>query len=373
MRNLNAMSDSDQPSSPPEFEAAWRAVLARDKRSDGLFVIAVITTGIYCRPSCPARRPRRQNVRIFADPSAAEAAGFRACKRCRPREARPDPARKLAEAARDYLEEWIDETVTLARLAEEVGASPWHLQRTFKKHFGQSPQSYVNSRRLERLRGKLRKEKDVTTAMYEAGFTSSSQLYSQSDARLGMTPGDWRRGGKGVRVRYATADSALGRVLVAATERGVCSVMLGESEEELESALRRELPQASIESGGQELGSWIDEVLRRVSGGSPARKLPIDTPGTDFQRRVWAALTEIPRGETRSYGEIAAALGRPRAARAVARACATNRVAVVVPCHRVVTASGKLGGYRWGTRRKRILLQEEAADFAQSRKGAKKQ
>jgi AraC family transcriptional regulator of adaptative response/methylated-DNA-[protein]-cysteine methyltransferase len=343
----------------PDFDTAWQAVQARDRASDGRFVFAVATTGIYCRPSCPARRPRRRNVRFFAGPEAAEAAGFRACLRCRPREDAHDPGRRLAEAARDYLEAHLDETVTLARLAEEVGASPWHLQRTFKKHLGESPQSYVNSRRLERLRTTLREEDDVTTALYEAGFTSASQLYGQSDARLGMTPGAWRRGGEGVRVRFATAASPLGRVLVGATDRGVCSVLLGDDDQELEAALRRELPGATVEPAGPELDGWVEEVLRRVAGETPARELALDTPGSDFQRRVWAALTEIPRGETRSYGEVAAALGRPSAVRAVARACASNRLAVVVPCHRVVKASGDLGGYRWGVERKRRLLAEE--------------
>lgn len=356
----------DRRVSTVDIETAWRAVQARDRGSDGRFVFAVVTTGVYCRPSCPARRPLRQNVRFYPDPQAAETAGFRACKRCRPRAERPDPARELAEAARDYLEERLDETVTLAHLAEAVGASPWHLQRTFKRFFGASPQGYVNARRLDRVRSTLREEDDVTTALYEAGFTSASQLYAQSDRKLGMTPGSWRQGGRGVRVRFATAPSPIGRVLVAATDRGVCSVLLGEGDRELESELRDELPAAAIERGGPELSSWVEEVLRRVAGASPSRELPIDTPGTDFQRRVWAALAEIPRGETRSYGEIATGLGRPQAARAVARACATNRVAVVVPCHRVVRASGELGGYRWGAERKRRLLAGEAAETPSS-------
>ncbi|HEX2252772.1 MAG TPA: bifunctional DNA-binding transcriptional regulator/O6-methylguanine-DNA methyltransferase Ada [Thermoanaerobaculia bacterium] len=349
----------------PDAEAAWRAVAARDAASDGRFVFAVTTTGIYCRPSCPARRPLRSNVCFFADPAAAEAAGFRACRRCRPAGERPDPARRLAEAARDHLEEHLDETVPLARLAEAVGASPWHLQRTFRRVFGQSPQSYVNARRLERVRATLREEKDVTTALYEAGFTSARQLYAQSDARLGMTPGTWRRGGRGARVAFATAPSPVGRVLVAATERGLCSVLLGDDDEALQAALRRELPEAEIGPGGAALRAWVDEVLRRVAGEAPTADLPLDPPraggGTDFQRRVWQALTEIPRGETRSYSEVAAGLGRPRAARAVARACATNPLAVVVPCHRVVPASGGPGGYRWGAERKGRLLAGEAA------------
>lgn len=348
--------------SPPEFETAWRAVLARDRTQDDRFVFAVVTTGIYCRPSCPARRPLRSNVRFFADPEAAEAAGFRACLRCRPGTDAHNPARRLAESARDYLEAHLDETVTLARLAEAVGASRWHVQRTFKRFFGQTPRSYVTSRRLERVRTTLKEEKDVTTAVYEAGFTAASQLYARSDASLGMTPGTWREGGKGARVRFVTAASPVGRVLVAATERGVCSVLLGDDDRELETELRRELPEASIEPGGDELHSWVDEVLRRVAGEPHSRELPIDTPATDFQRRVWQVLAEIPRGETRSYGEIAERIGRPRAARAVARACAGNRLAVIVPCHRVVRGTGELGGYRWGVERKQRLLTQEKRD-----------
>ena len=343
----------------PDADAAWRAVEARDPASDGRFVVAVVTTGIYCRPTCPARRPLRKNVRFFAEAAAAEGAGFRACKRCRPHEEAPDPARRLAEEARRYLEDHLDETVTLGRLGEEVGASPYHLQRTFKRVFGQSPQAYVNARRLDRVRRTLRQERDVTTAVYEAGFGSASRLYAQSDARLGMTPGAWRRGGEGIEVRFATAPTPAGRVLVAATGRGVCAVMLGDGERELEAELRRELPAAEIGPGGPELRAWVDEIVRRAAGDAPASELPVDVPGTDFQRRVWQALTEIPRGETRTYGEVAARLGRPTAARAVARACATNPVAVVVPCHRVVPAAGGLGGYRWGGERKRRLLAGE--------------
>ncbi len=354
-------SSTPAPSTPPDLDAAWRAVLERDRESDGRFVFAVVTTGIYCRPSCPARRPRRSNVRIFADAQAAEAGGFRACLRCRPGEQRPDPARDLAHAARDYLEDHLDETVTLAQLAAEVGASRFHLQRTFKRFFGQSPLSYVNARRLERVKRTLREEKDVTTAIYEAGFTSASQLYAQSGDKLGMTPGAWRRGGAGIRIRFVTAASPVGRLLVAATSRGVCAVLLGDGDRELETALRREFSEAFLEPGGPELESWLDEVLRRVAGQAPGRDLPLDTPGTRFQQQVWEALAEIPHGETRSYGEIAAELGRPKAARAVAGACAANRLAVVVPCHRVVSASGDLGGYRWGRERKRQLLKGEGA------------
>lgn len=360
-------------------EAAWAAVAARDRGSDGRFVFAVATTGVFCRPSCPARRPKRENVRFFAGPAAAAAAGFRACRRCRPAEAggeaAADPALAPVLAARDYLEAHLDETVTLERLAAEAGLSPWHLQRSFKRRLGVSPRDYVNQRRLERLRGRLREgDDDVTTALYDAGFGSASQLYTQSDARLGMTPGRYRAGGAGLRIRFATVPTALGRLLVAATDRGVCSVQLGDRDEDLAAGLGREFPRAVIEPADDRLQPWIDAVLRRVEGqvegdleGEPAPRPPLDLAGTAFQRRVWQALTEIPPGTTRTYGEVAARLGRPTAARAVARACATNPAAVVVPCHRVVPAAGGTGGYRWGAERKRALLARERAGRGDAR------
>jgi AraC family transcriptional regulator of adaptative response/methylated-DNA-[protein]-cysteine methyltransferase len=353
-------ADSVDPSGSIDPDAAWAAVEARDRESDGRFVLAVTTTGIYCRPWCPARRPRRENVRFYAGPGEAEAAGFRACKRCRPADAGPDPGLERVLAARAYLEQHLDETVTLERLAGEVGGSAWHLQRSFKRRFGLSPRQYVNQRRLERLRDRLRNGgDDVTTAMYDAGFTSASQLYQQSDARLGMSPGRYRKGGDGAAIRFAVAPSPAGRLLVAATERGVCAVKLGDRDAELEAELRREFPRASIEPAEDAMTPWIDAVVRRVEGSAETPPPPLDLGGTAFQRLVWQALTEIPPGATVTYGELAARLGRPTAARAVARACATNPVAVVVPCHRVVAADGGLGGYRWGTERKRRLLAGE--------------
>jgi AraC family transcriptional regulator of adaptative response/methylated-DNA-[protein]-cysteine methyltransferase len=343
--------------------AAWQACLERDRSQDGLFVLAVKTTGIYCKPSCPARKPLRKNVRFYPDPQAAEEAGFRACKRCRPREAddAEDPAAEKVRAARRFLEDHLDETVTLERLGEHVGLSPWHLQRIFKEQMGLSPRQYANQRRLERVRERLRQDDDVTTALYEAGFSGPAQLYSQSDARLGMTPGRYRKGGEGVHIRYATADSAVGRLLVAATDRGVCAVLMGEDDAELAANLEREFPRATREADSAALQPWLEAVLERVEGDA-SHEVPLDLAGTAFQRRVWQALTEIPAGATRTYGEIAAQLGRPTAARAVAGACAKNRAAVVVPCHRVVPAGGGVGGYRWGTERKRTLLEREGAE-----------
>jgi len=342
-------------------DAAWAAVAGRDRSWDGEMVFAVVTTGIYCRPSCPARRPRRENVRFFTTADEAEAAGFRACLRCRPAEAGAEPSRKRAQAARDYLEDHLDETVTLAELAARVGGSPHHLQRTFKRWFGVSPRQYVNARRLERFRRLVREGETVTDAVYEAGFVDGRQLYGQAGARLGMTPGRFRNGGAGVTIRYAATASPLGRLLVGVTERGLCAVRLGATDAEVEEALRREFPRATLEAAPDALTPWIEDALARIDGESPPELPALDVQATDFQRQVWEALCAIPRGSVRTYGEVAAAVGRPRAARAVARACATNPVAVVVPCHRVVAASGELGGYRWGRRRKRELLEREGA------------
>jgi AraC family transcriptional regulator of adaptative response/methylated-DNA-[protein]-cysteine methyltransferase len=357
-----SQSDDRRPVDPPlDPERAWTAVLARDKSRDGRFVFAVATTGIYCRPSCAARRPKRENVRFFSTPAEAAAAGFRACKRCRPDEPPADPAKARARAARDHLEAHLDETVTLAELAAVVGGSPHHLQRTFKRCFGVSPKQYVNARRLERFRRLVREEGSVTDAVYEAGFVDGSQLYGQAGERLGMTPGRFRDGGVGVTIRYATADSPVGRLLVAATERGLCAVRLGDGDAEVEEALRREFPRATLQPAPGELGPWIEDALARIEGETPPTLPPLDVQATAFQRRVWEALCAIPRGAVRTYGQVAAAVGRPRAARAVARACATNPVAVVVPCHRVVAAGGGLGGYRWGRERKEKLLAREGA------------
>lgn len=343
-------------------ETAWRAVQTRDAGADGAFVYAVSSTGIYCRPSCPSRRPARQNVSFFAAPEEAERAGYRPCRRCRPRSGGPADAVRAVERACAWIEAHLDEPVTLEALGGEVGLSPWHLQRTFKRLTGMSPGEYARARRLDRLKGRLRQGDDVATATYEAGYGSGSRVYEQADARLGMTPATYRKGGQGVSIRYATAASSLGRLLVAVTGRGVCAVTLGDTDETLEAALRREYPGAAIEKaepGEPGLGGWIDAVVRCLEGAEPCLQLPLDVRATAFQQRVWKALQEIPYGETRSYGEVAAALGRPEAARAVARACAGNPVALAVPCHRVVRADGEPGGYRWGAERKKRLLERE--------------
>lgn len=341
--------------------SAWDAVLGRDARRDGQFVYAVATTGVYCRPSCPSRRPRRESVRFFLAPEEAERAGFRACRRCRPRDGAAPEAR-LVERACAYLETHLDEPVTLETLGQALGVSPWHLQRTFKRLTGVSPKEMVRARRMERLKERLQQGDDVAAATYEAGFGSGSRVYERSDARLGMTPATYRRGGAGMRIRFATAACPLGRLLVAVTERGVCAVALGDADEDLAAALRREYPRAAIERaepGAADLDTRIEAVLRFLEGASPHLALPLDVQATAFQERVWKALQEIPAGETRTYGEIAATLGQPQAARAVARACATNPVALAIPCHRAVRGDGAAGGYRWGAERKSRILSGE--------------
>ena len=337
-------------------DSAWASVLRRDREAG--FVYAVASTGVYCRPSCPSRRPRRENAAFFAGPDEAERGGYRACRRCDPRgdRAREVPAAVLR--AREILDRTEGEPLALARLGREAGMSPHHLQRTFKQAFGVSPREYQAARRLARLKSGLRDGSRVTDAIVDAGYGSPSRVYESSDARLGMPPGAYRRGGEGMSIRYATAASPVGRVLVAATERGVCAVTLGDDDARLESALRAEFPNARIEPGA--IAEWVEAIVASIAGAGDLAAVPVDLRGTAFQQRVWRALRDIPRGRTASYGEIARAIGRPEAARAVAGACAKNRVALLVPCHRVVREGGAPGGYRWGAERKRALLEAEA-------------
>lgn len=340
-------------------EEAWAAVLARDPRFDGCFVYAVASTGVFCRPVCPSRRPHRRNVSFFATPDAAAAAGFRPCRRCRPAAGDPSPALRAVERARVYLDEHPEERVTLERLARVAHLSPTHLQRTFKRLVGVSPREYAAARRAERLREGLRGGKSVSRASFDAGYGSSSRVYEQGAERLGMTPAAYRRGGRGMRVRFSIVESPLGRLMVAATERGVCAVTLGEDDAELEAALRRELPNADLRRADSDLEAWTQRVVAHLANAAEPLELPLDVRATAFQLRVWSALREIPAGSTASYGEVAERIGAPSAARAVARACASNPVALVIPCHRVVRGDGGLGGYRWGTERKRRLLEAE--------------
>jgi AraC family transcriptional regulator of adaptative response/methylated-DNA-[protein]-cysteine methyltransferase len=340
---------------------AWAAVLGRDRRYDGRFVYAVRSTGIYCRPSCPSRRPSVANVDFYDDPEGAERAGFRACKRCRPRaKGGLGGAAAAVLSAVAFIDAHVDERITLSTIAELTGLSPFHLQRVFRRELGVSPREYQQARRLDRLRAQLRRGDTVSRATYEAGFGSPSRVYEQAGPRLGMTPAAYRRGGNGVRIRFTIVPSPLGHLLIAASESGVCAVSLGESNAQLEQRLRRELPHATIERDDDgSLTSVVVKVLGHLRGEGRAHDLPLDVRGTAFQQQVWQALLAIPYGETRSYAQVAAAIGRPKATRAVARACATNPIAVVIPCHRVVQSDGGIGGYAAGVERKERLLRIE--------------
>jgi AraC family transcriptional regulator, regulatory protein of adaptative response / methylated-DNA-[protein]-cysteine methyltransferase len=336
----------------------WQAVVNRDRGRDGEFVFAVSTTGIYCRPSCPARRPRPENVSFFADSAAAERAGFRACRRCRPKSGL-SPQEALVARATTWLDAHIEERVTLSRLAAALGVSPGHLQRNFSRVTGVSPRVYAAARRLESAKSRLRDGADVTSALHAAGYGSSSRFYAQARSALGMTPTSYKRGGEGMTMSYATTGSPSGRVLVAATERGICAVSLGEDDAALEQSLAAEYPRATIRRDDDALRPYVDSVLAHLRDRTPLAALPLDVVGTPFQHEVWHAIRAIPAGERRTYGQIAATLGNPNGARAVARACATNPAALVIPCHRVVRGDGGAGGYRWGAERKQALLASE--------------
>ena len=346
-------------------EERWRATEARDAASDGAFVFAVASTGIYCRPSCPSRRPKRRNVAFYALPEAAERAGYRACFRCKPREtAAADPRIEAVRQTCRYIEDNDESLPTLAALGAHVGLSPHHLQRVFKRQMGISPRQYADARRLERLKASLKAGDQVTGALYQAGYGSSSRLYEKAPAQLGMTPATYRKGGAGTRIGYTIVASPLGRLLVGATERGVSAVCLGTSDGALEAILRDEFPAAEIARDDAALAGWVGDIVAHLDGRRPHLDLPVDVRATAFQRAVWEALCAIPYGETRSYSDVAQAIGRPKAVRAVANACAANPVALVVPCHRVVRADGAAGGYRWGVKRKKTLLAAERAAAA---------
>jgi AraC family transcriptional regulator, regulatory protein of adaptative response / methylated-DNA-[protein]-cysteine methyltransferase len=342
---------------------AWRirAVTERDRSADGQFVYAVTSTGIYCRPSCPSRRPRRDRIKLFATPSDAETAGFRACRRCHPRGASPGErwAGKIQRAC-VYLAN-VEGHPSLAALASRFGGSPYHLQRNFKRLVGLTPREYADACRLKKVKSRLRMGVDVTGAMLGAGYGSSSRFYERAVPRLGMSPKTYQRGGAGMTIHSTIVDSPLGRLLVAATERGVCAVAMGSSDPPLERALAHEYPSAVIVADRGALAGWTNQILAHLAGRRPRLDLPLDVQATAFQWQVWTALGSIPAGETRSYAQVASAIGRPQAARAVARACAANPVALAIPCHRVVPSSGGVGGYRWGIERKKALLTRERA------------
>jgi len=335
---------------------AWEAVLNRDRRCDGRFVYAVSSTRVYCRPSCPSRRPTRNHVMFFDSPQRAETAGYRACLRCRPQLSAGSEAEERVERARCYLDEHTDEPITLRRLAAQVGLSPFHLQRAFTRVVGLSPKAYQGAKRMERFTASLKRGETVTNATYEAGFGSSSRLYARVNEDLGMTPSAFRSGGRGVTLRYITVPTAVGRMLVAVTERGIAAVSLGDTEAALVTSLHNDYPKAVLRRDTKGLEKHVYGLLKCLNGSEVGNHLPLDVKATAFQRRVWQALQQIPRGQTRSYQEIARAIRQPTAARAVARACASNPVAVAIPCHRIVRRDGHLAGYRWGLQRKKRLL-----------------
>ncbi len=341
-------------------QACWSAVLRRDARRDADFVFAVRSTGIYCRPSCPARRPNRHQVVFFPEPDAAERQGFRPCRRCRPREAASRLAALVQNAAR-YIRARADEPVRLRELAAALGCSPGHLQRTFRRATGISPRQFAEALRLRRFKSGVRSGSSVTHSLYDAGFGSSSRLYERSNVQLGMTPATYRRGGEGMKIGYTIVRSPLGRLLVAATERGISAVYLGDADAPLRRELREEYPRAEIRLAGGDFSRWVHALLEHLSGAQPKLDLPLDVRATAFQQRVWQELRRIPYGATRTYGQVARSLGAPKASRAVARACATNPVSIVVPCHRVIREDGHLAGYRWGLKRKQVLLAHEHA------------
>ncbi|EAQ30721.1 bifunctional regulatory protein/DNA repair protein [Erythrobacter sp. NAP1] len=332
----------------------WQIALAKDRRYDGAFVTGVHSTGIYCRPSCPARAPLRKNVRFYARPADAEAAGLRACKRCSPNTQSAEEACVLAAIAAIRA----DGAQTLDQLADLTGYSPTHFQRLFKRTVGLSPAAFARALREERVRGALESGASVTDALYEAGYASASRFYDDTKDRLGMTASDWSKGGDGVRIHWSVIETSLGDMLVAATEKGVCCLSFGEGEEEL----RARFPKAELVEGNDQFRELFEQVTKAVEQpGSDNSHIPLDVKGTAFQQRCWEALRRIPAGETRSYGEQAAMLGNPKASRAVGSANGANNIAVLIPCHRVVQADGSIGGYAYGPDIKAELLKREGA------------
>ncbi len=352
-------ADAEVPAGEQIDARRWQAVADRDRSLDGTFVFAVSSTGVFCRPSCPAKRPRRQNVSFFDDALRAEEAGYRACLRCRPKAVDGNPQSALVRAMCRYIEQHIEEPLTLSTLAKEFRRSPFHLQRTFKSMLGVSPKAYIDAVRLRQVKQNLQAGHNVTTSLYAAGYGSSSRLYERTAQQLGMTPEKYRRGAVAAVVRYTIAPSPLGRMLIAATEKGICAIQFANSDHELLQGLMREFPFATRRRDDEAMAQSSVNLTRLMQGREVNPSLPLDIRATAFQRRVWEALQAIPRGETRSYSAIARKIGMPKATRAVARACATNPVAVAIPCHRVVRQDGEAGGYRWGIERKEQLLTME--------------
>jgi AraC family transcriptional regulator of adaptative response/methylated-DNA-[protein]-cysteine methyltransferase len=341
-------------------EARWQAVVDRNRAADGGFFFSVRTTGVYCRPSCGARLPRRENVAFHATPADAEAAGFRACLRCKPNLERSEDAQAKAVARACRAIEEAEEPPTLEALAKIAGQSPWHFHRVFKAATGVTPKAYADAHRGKRVRDELKRADTVTEAIYSAGFNSNGRFYAASNDLIGMTPTGFREGGAGATIRFALGECSLGAILVAATDKGVCAITLGDDPQQLVRAFQDDFPNAQLVGGDRNFEGIVAAAVGLVEGSPSEFKLPLDVRGTAFQQRVWQALRDIPAGKTASYMEIAAKIGAPASVRAVAGACASNRIAVAIPCHRVVRTDGSLSGYRWGVERKRALLQRES-------------
>ncbi|MEP7212783.1 MAG: bifunctional DNA-binding transcriptional regulator/O6-methylguanine-DNA methyltransferase Ada [Acidobacteriota bacterium] len=341
-----------------ENELFWQAVKTNDARFDGAFYLGVKTTGIYCKPSCRARLPKRENVDFYATVTDAEAVGFRACLRCKPRAIeRIDPRVAKILKAVELIEG--ESTLSLDDLSKELLLSPFHLQRSFKEIIGVSPKKFAEARKMEKFKSEVKDGSDVTTAMYVAGYGSSSRLYETASETLGMTPKAYKSGGKGMTIEYTITDCELGRILVGRTIKGLCSVAFADDDQSLEENLKTEFPNAEIVRDAAVLKEFVDEILKYLGGENRRLDLPLDIQATAFQMKVWEILRKIPYGETVSYSQIAEQLGDRKKVRAVARACATNRIAVVIPCHRVIASNGKLSGYRWGVERKQRLIDTE--------------
>ncbi len=344
-------------SSMPDQETCWNAFQTRDKRFNGVFFCGVRSTGIYCRPTCPSRRPGRKQVEFFATCNDAEEAGFRPCKRCDPRRIE-EPGVDLVSRACHLIEN-SETPVSLKVLSEQLSVSPFHLHRLFKSFTGVTPHQYAVSYQRSRFKDHIRNEHDLGSAIFSAGYGSSSRLYENASQWLGMTPATYRRGGKGMRIFYTIVDCYLGRLLVAATSKGISAVCLADEDSTLEAFLASEFPVAEIIRDGAPLATWVEAILAHLDGKLPHLDLPLDVQATAFQMRVWEELRKIPYGETRTYAQVAAAIDQPVAVRAVGRACATNPASIVTPCHRVIRSDGSLGGYRWGLDRKQALLDRE--------------
>lgn len=342
----------------------WQAVQERRSDAGEKFLYAVRSTGIYCRPSCPSKKPHREGVVFFRDSRAAELAGYRACRRCQPQLRSPRAERaqmvgRICQKIDETLASDPEARLTLDELSRSFGLKAHQMERLFQTILGITPKQFTDARRMAQLKSKLRKGEKVTTAMYDAGFGSSRGLYERAPEQMGMTPAAYRRGGAGMAISYTITRCPLGRVLVAATQRGVSAVYLGDSDEPLKKELAREYPRAAIRRDPAGIGPWVREIVQHLRGQEPHIDLPLDVKATAFQRRVWEELRRIPYGSTKSYTEVARAIGKPKAIRAVARACATNPVSIVVPCHRVVREDGNLAGYRWGLGRKKTLIAHE--------------